>query len=159
MATPSRWLAYGWCCRQSAACNRDASSSASAARSRSAAGNCAISISRRSRRPTSPCTEVIVCSGIPASSRRSAGSSPMPVSDISFAVSLPRSPPSPQARYAWYAACSVMSGSSGRPAMIMPGLRKHGLEMETARSGRDPWPIKTGSRRPAEVYASGLQGS
>ena len=58
-----------------AACSRDASASASWIRPRSAAGNRAISMSSRSRSPASPCTEVIACSGIPASSRRSAGSS------------------------------------------------------------------------------------
>jgi hypothetical protein len=40
--------------------------------SRSAGGKLAVSIASRSRSPGSPCTEVIACSGIRASSRRSA---------------------------------------------------------------------------------------
>jgi hypothetical protein len=53
-------------------------------RSRWTPGNRAISISSRSRRPASPCTEVTACSGIVASSRVSAALSPPGASRASF---------------------------------------------------------------------------
>ena len=83
------------------------------ARPRSAAGNQAISIASRSRSPASPCTEVIACTGIPASSRRSADPAPSPHPTSASRSLRPRAPPSPQAGYAWYAACSVTSASVG----------------------------------------------
>jgi hypothetical protein len=51
-------------------------------------GNSAISIASRSRGPASPCTGVIACSGIPASSRRSAGSTPMPCTASELAAGI-----------------------------------------------------------------------
>ena len=70
-------------------------------------------MSSHSRRLASPYTEVIACSGIPANSRRSAGSSRKARAGHQLRHDCP---PSPHAGYAWCAACIVTSGSLGGPA-------------------------------------------
>jgi hypothetical protein len=66
--------------------------------------------------------EVIACSGIAASSRRSAGSGSGSGPDISPAVSSGTAPPSFQASYVWHPTRRVLPANVGRRAMIMPGI-------------------------------------
>ena len=75
-----------------AACSQAASSSARPTQSRPASGKLAVSIANRIRSPASPWSEVIACSGIVTSSRRSPGPMLPSVADVT-----PSQPPHAQA--------------------------------------------------------------
>ena len=75
-----------------AACSQAVSSSARSTQSRPASGKLAVSIANRIRSPASPWSEVIACSGIVTSSRRSPGPMLPSVADVT-----PSQPPHAQA--------------------------------------------------------------
>ncbi len=86
MVTRNGWQAYGSRCRRSPACSRDIQPEGVLDALAPGTGNRPASVSSRSRSPASPCTAVIACNGIVASSRFSGVLSPLSPG-TSFAVS------------------------------------------------------------------------